>query len=268
MSNQQASRTSNPAYVSDQYHDAANLNARIRLHARFSTNKYDWHRWVFDQLDLPARCRILELGCGPGDLWLQNLERIPVGWEIELSDLFPAMVQKAVRALGERQHPFGFLWIDAQAIPFATSQFDAVIANHMLYHAPDLAQALTEIQRVLRPGGCLYAATNGRAHMLELIEMVERFDPGLGYRRGFSEPAFLLESGPAHLSPFFSTVTCHRYGDGLVVTEVEALVDYVLSGLEGAEHRRDELRAFVQGELQRQGGSIRITKDSGILVAQ
>lgn len=268
MSSQQASRISDPAYVSDQYHDAANLNARIQLHARFSTNQRGWHRWVFDQLDLPARCRILELGCGPGDLWLQNLERIPEGWEIVLSDLFPAMVQKAMRALGERSRPFTFLWIDAQAIPFVASQFDVVIANHMLYHVPDLAGSVSEMRRVLHPGGCLYAATNGRAHMQELIEMVERFDPSLGYRRGFSEPAFLLESGPAHLSRCFSTVTCHRYGDGLVVTEVEPLVDYVLSGLEAAEHRRDELRAFVESEFQRQGAAIRITKDSGILVAQ
>jgi len=50
--------------------------------------------------------------------------------------------------------------------------------------------------------------------------------------------------------------------------EVEPLVDYILSGLEGVEHRRDELIAFVEGEFQRQGRAIRITKDSGIVVAQ
>jgi hypothetical protein len=104
--------------------------------------------------------------------------------------------------------------------------------------------------------------------MKDLVDLVERFDPSLGYRRGFSEPAFLLESGPAHLSPCFSTVACHRYDDALVVTEVEPLVAYVLSGLEGAEHRRDEFRAFVHREFQRQGGAIRITKDPGVLVAQ
>ena len=268
MSSQQSSRISDPAYVSEQYQDTANLNARIQLHERFSTNKQGWYAWTFDQLELPARCHILELGCGPGDLWQQNLERIPEGWEVVLSDLFAAMVHKAVRNLSARSHSFNFLRIDAQAIAFATSQFDAVMANHMLYHTPDLARALSEMRRVLRPGGCLYAATNGRAHMQELVEMVERFDPSLGYRRGFSEPAFLLESGSAHLSPWFSSVSCRRYKDGLVVTEAEALVDYVLSGLEGAEHRRDEFRAFVEEEFQRQGGTIRITKDSGILVAE
>jgi SAM-dependent methyltransferase len=268
MSSQQAPRISDPAYVSDQYRDAVRLNARLQLHTRFSTNPQGWYAWLFDQLDLSARCRILELGCGPGDLWLLNLERIPEGWEIVLSDLFPPMVQKAVRAVGERPHRFSFASIDAQMIPFGSSQFDAVIANHMLYHAPNLASALSEIRRVLRPGGRLYAATNGQAHMRELIDMVERFDPSLGYRSGFSQPAFLLESGPAHLSSCFSSIACHRYHDGLVVTEIEPLVAYVLSGLQGAEHRRDEFRAFVRSEFERQGGAIHITKDPGLLVAQ
>ena len=63
----------------EQYRDDANLRARLDLHRRFSTNPQPWHRWVFDQLDLPDEADILEVGCGPGELWLQNLDRIPPG---------------------------------------------------------------------------------------------------------------------------------------------------------------------------------------------
>jgi hypothetical protein len=66
--------------LTDQYKNASNLDARIQLHRLFSINKYGWMRWVFDQFDLPPACRILDLGCGPADLWVQNLERIPAGW--------------------------------------------------------------------------------------------------------------------------------------------------------------------------------------------
>jgi hypothetical protein len=55
-------------YLRKEYQNATNLNARIRLHQRFSLNPYGWMRWVLDQLDLPPLCRILELGCGPGSL--------------------------------------------------------------------------------------------------------------------------------------------------------------------------------------------------------
>ena len=58
--------------LTKQYRNASNLNARIRLHARFSSNQYGWMPWVFDQLDLSPDSHILELGCGSGDLWLEN----------------------------------------------------------------------------------------------------------------------------------------------------------------------------------------------------
>ncbi len=69
-----------------QYQTAANLNARIDLRRRFSANPYPWHRWVFDQLALPADARILELGCGPADLWRENADRIPTGCDIQSSN--------------------------------------------------------------------------------------------------------------------------------------------------------------------------------------
>ena len=53
-------------YVADQYQTATNLNARISLHQRFSTNRYGWFPWLFDRLRFPPQARILELGCGPG----------------------------------------------------------------------------------------------------------------------------------------------------------------------------------------------------------
>ena len=76
----------------DQYRDASNLNVRIALHQRFGTGKIGLHRWAFDQFDLPPDAHVLELGCGPGQLWAENLDRIPAGWQITLSDLSLGMV--------------------------------------------------------------------------------------------------------------------------------------------------------------------------------
>src|SRR5215218_2532688 len=209
------SNIADQSYLREQYKNAANLNDLIQLHLRFSTNPYDFHMWVFDQLKLAPDSRVLELGCGPGSLWRPNLARIPKGWQITLTDFSPGMLAEA-RANLVGAHPFMFEQADAQAIPFADAGFDAVIANHMLYHVPDRAKAFTEIRRVLRPGGRFYAATNGENHLRELHELVQQFDPTLGL---WNRMTFRLENGADELAPHFQHVLLHRYESALIVTE-------------------------------------------------
>ena len=255
--------------LSQQYRDETNLNARIALHKRFSTNEQGWFPWLFGQLSLPPRCRILELGCGPGDLWLQNLERIPGGWHMTLSDLSAGMVRRAQRSLADHSQAFDFQVIDAQSIPFGDGSFDAVLANHVLYHVPDREKALAEMRRVLRPGGKLYASTVGRAHLRELYALVGKIDAeAFGYDDSTCE-AFLLENGGAQLSRWFAGVTMRRYNDSLIVTEAEPLIAYVLSTATTPEAHGSKLaalRTLVEHELA-SNGSICITKDSGLFEA-
>jgi ubiquinone/menaquinone biosynthesis C-methylase UbiE len=259
---------SDPEYVSEQYQDESNLNARIQLHDRFSINKYGWFPWVFDQLNLAPESHILHLGGGTGLLWLKNLNRVPTGWDITLSDLSSGMLQEARRNLQDRQHHFEFAVIDAQAVPFEDASFDAVIANHMLYHVTDRTKALTEICRVLRPGGRFYASTIGQSHLRELDELVHRFDPSADPWSGDLTDSFVLENGLDQLSEWFSSVTLHRYEDDLVITEARPLVAYVLSGAAESVLTGKELEfvEFVEQELALHG-AIYVTKDSGMFEA-
>ncbi len=170
-----SSKLTDSTYLqNDQYKNASNCNARLDLHQHYSLNQAGLHRWVFDQLDLLHTCRILELGCGAGQLWWQNRDRLPADWTIALSDFSPGMRQEAQRKLRACNHPFVWLTADAQRLPLADASVDAVIANHMLYHVPDLPRCLAEIQRVLRPGGRLYATTNGARHLHQLRELHQR----------------------------------------------------------------------------------------------
>jgi ubiquinone/menaquinone biosynthesis C-methylase UbiE len=262
------SRLTDQEYLlSEQYGNADNLNARIALHRRFSTNKRGWNPWAFDQLDLSAHGEILDVGCGPCDLWVDNVDRIPDGWHIVLSDLSSGMLGQARDNLRDCGRVFTYWCADAQAIPFADERFDIVIANHMLYHVPDRARAISEMHRVLKPGGRLYTATNGHAHLRELREWIARFDPQAQELDAAMEFG-LDRGGKEQLARHFAEVEIRRYPDGLVVTEVAPFVAYALS-TSHADAIRASLQRFVrlaEDEIA-SAGAIRITKDVGLFVA-
>ncbi|MDQ4127784.1 MAG: class I SAM-dependent methyltransferase [Actinomycetota bacterium] len=267
-----------PSFVERQYRDASKLGARIALHRRFSTNEQPWQRWVFDQFGLPPDSRVLELGCGPGDLWAENLDRVPEGWSLTLTDASPGMVREAESRLGSDRR-FAFRVADAQEIPFEDQVFDAVVANGMLHHVSNRNRAFSEISRVLKPGGILYAATNGEGHLREMGWMKRILDPTHPTDMATKQPlGFDLENGTDQLSPWFRGISLQRYEDALVVTETHPLVDYLLSGAaadaaeRGSEADEFGLRvAELTDRLERElalRGEIRITKDAGIFVAR
>jgi SAM-dependent methyltransferase len=153
-------------------------------------------------------------------------------------------------------------------IPYKDDTFDAVIANHVLYHVPDRTRALSEIQRVLRPDGCFYATTVGYSHLREIRELTRSVAPEIDDIGAL--PEFSLENGKEQLSRFFSDVALHRYEDGLVVTKVEPLVAYLLSGRHSATLRSkdnlEKLTRLIEREIE-SSGAIHIQKDSGMFKA-
>jgi SAM-dependent methyltransferase len=269
-------RYQNQAYlVQDQYKDASNLGARAQLHQRFSASPVEWSSWLLTKFKLQAGESVLECGCGPGGLWASQLSRLPARLSLTLTDLSPGMVETARANLDGRLPHIRFQVADIQELPFDDASFDVVVANHMLYHVPDLAKGLAEVRRVLKPGGRFFAATNGGRHMQELFALGSELFPQLreaNQERIELQPhSFRLENGREFLAPYFTGITLHPYDDWLEVTEAKALLDYALSS--------SEARAFVSDEMYEQAmdhlealiteqGMIQITKDTGLFEAR
>ena len=273
------SKVTDPTYLlGDQYKTADNLRARMALHQRFSTNKEDFARWVFDRIEAPESAQVLELGTGPANFWVKNRERVPQGWRATLTDLSPGMLEEARKATENIDAVFDFQVVDAQDVPFEDDTFDIVIANHMLYHVPDELKAVAEIRRVLKPSGRLYAATNGREHMRELETFIaEQFGDFGGSFMGLDPQAFQLENGAEKLAQHFDTVELYVVeNNALEVTEAEPFMAYILSMQrfqdvtdEANEARVRETVGQAQTEVRRrlERGPIHITKATGLFVA-
>ena len=96
---------------------------------------------------IPANSLILDLGCGTGlsTHFLRETGHVAVG--ADLSELFI----ETHRARGMER----FVAADALDLPFASGVFDAVASAALIEHLPDVAQALGEMLRVLKPDGLL-----------------------------------------------------------------------------------------------------------------
>ena len=105
--------------------------------------------------------RVLEAGCGQG--WAAEWIKGELGAEVVAIDQSERMVELTRRRGVDARVG------DVQDLPFDDGSFDAALAAWMLYHVPDLDRTLAELRRVLRQGGRLFVATNGREHLADLL---------------------------------------------------------------------------------------------------
>lgn len=251
-----------------QYENASNLRARIKIHELFSTNKEGWMQWFFKQLKLQDNIKILELGCGDAALWNKNFKKIPETWDITLTDFSKGMLKDAKKSLGYNKDRFKFKIVDAQSIPFENESFNVVIANHMLYHVDNIDKALDEIKRVLKPKGTFFSSTVGKNHMKEIREIISKFNIyNLTSKSWESTDSFQLENGLDVISNYFKEVYTKRYEDNLMVTDPVYILDYIFSmpGNNKISLSSKDLKNiydYLENEIRKKG-NIYITKDTG-----
>lgn len=248
--------------VKDMYVKKDKLSTRMGLHQKYSENKYGWFNWVFDQYDLHFSCKILELGCGTGTLWKDR--ELPEEVEVTLADYSPLMLDKCKELLGHRTN-LAFKQMDIQEIPYADQTFDIVIANHMLYHVPDKQKALGEVRRVLKEHGVFYATTLGENTFHELNAIYHQMDNKIKFTY-MKDNSFTLENGRVQLEKHFSMVEIRRYIDALNVTNVDDLMDYVLSYNHVPEEHTQELYTRLKSGFV--DGVFHISKDTGIFISK
>ena len=248
-----------------QYQNATNLSARIRLHRDYSTNRQGWFPWIYEKCQIADGQHILELGCGDGALWTENIEKLPKQITLVLSDISEGMLRDARRNIGQEDTRFSFQTFDCAKIPFEEAVFDLVIANHVLFYCKDLAQVCTEVRRVLKPGGRFLCSSYGKDHMREISDFVQQFDNRIVLSAEKLYEQFGLENGCSILAPYFSTVTCALYEDAILLDRAEPLMEYILS-CHGNQNqilldRYKEFRAFTEKKIK---PGFFITKHAGI----
>ncbi|MBR6627927.1 MAG: methyltransferase domain-containing protein [Lachnospiraceae bacterium] len=255
--------------LNNQYRNASNISARIRLHRDYSLNRQGWFPWIFEQCDLRPGMNILEIGCGNGALWSEHVDCIPEDTHIILSDISEGMIRDVRRNIGEEHPWFSFESFDCAHIPHPDASFDLVIAGHVLFYCDDIPAVCREICRVLRPGGRFICSTYGRNHMKEITELVQAFDKNIVLSAEALYERFGLENGGDILSTCFPAVEKRLYEDAIHLDRAEPLIEYILSCHGNQNHilleRYKDFRSFVEQQTSR---SFHITKEAGIFLCR
>ena len=251
-----------PEKVKKMYVNKDTLSTRVNIH-KYSTNKYGWNNWIFDKYKLDENINILDIGCGTSDIWIGKEKELPEKINIILSDISPLLIEKAKEKLKENTK-FIFQVLDIQNIPFEDKKFDIIIANHMLYHVPNISKALAEVKRVLKNDGTFYATTIGKNHMREIMEIYKKYEQKVKFSYS-NELSFLLDSGKDILSRYFTKIKQKRYSDTLEVADINSIMNYIVSYNEVPKEILDEIQQIIENEIKEKG-VFKIEKDSGIYI--
>lgn len=107
---------------------------------------------VRDALGVNPGHRVLDVGCGPGFVIAELVDQVGATGSVVGVDRSPQMLAAASRRCGRHQN-VALREADAAALPVDDATFDRALCVQVLEYVPDVAAALAELHRVVRPGG-------------------------------------------------------------------------------------------------------------------
>jgi ubiquinone/menaquinone biosynthesis C-methylase UbiE len=254
--------------VKEQYSNDSKLSTRIKLHSKYSTNEQGFYPWLFEKYEFHKSFRILELGCGNAAQWYGRIDDLPEDCILVLTDFSFGMVDTVWQKYSKYNNVL-VQRVDIQDMPFPNEVFDIIIANHMLYHIPDLDKALAEVKRVLKNNGRFYASTNGNGGMRPYLhDALKRFNPRIDSFK--TELSFTMQNGEKTLHKFFDDVKLIEFNDSLRITETQDLVDWIKSTITFASFSESDLDGLFEffEEIRIKEGTINIPKEMGLFISR
>lgn len=257
------------------YNDPSELESRIDFYQQYGQRRSenDWYPWVADKIALSENDRVLEIGCGTGNLWRQGDWDPVLAKRVVLSDISTEMVQKCQDELSGDFPNFDFMCLNVHSIPFEDESFDVVIANHVLHLVDNLGLSLSEIKRVLENGGKFYATTKYKHNFGGIDSILQT----IGLDESINEiNKFQINEAGRILSYIFDSVKEELFKEVYNITEddIDALVYFADSKIGLERQEKDKLANMLRRQMQQRQGerseeyTIAMEKYMGLLTAR
>jgi ubiquinone/menaquinone biosynthesis C-methylase UbiE len=125
---------------------------------------------ALELVDAQRGMRVLDLACGPGTLSRRLALQVSPGGHVVGVDLAPGMIEVARAAHIPNAR---FEVMDIERLTFPDASFDAAVCGHGLQFAPELAVALSEARRMLRPAGRFAASVPVEGNIESVWSLLE-----------------------------------------------------------------------------------------------
>lgn len=116
-----------------------------------------WRKEVVKRAQLTSGARLLDLGCGTGDLALEALKQCPECESVATDFTIEMMLLGKERQDSIEMHIDGLNWVaaDATGLPYPSETFDAVVSGFLMRNLTNILLSLQQQYRVLKPGGVI-----------------------------------------------------------------------------------------------------------------
>jgi SAM-dependent methyltransferase len=170
--------------------------------------------WLADFAGVAAGQRVLDVGCGPGALTTQLVERLGPG---AVSAIDPS--EPFVEAARERHPGVDVRRASAEQLPFEDGQFDAALAELVVHFMDDPVAGLREMGRVTVEHGvvaaCVWDHAGGGGPLATFWEAARELDPGV------EDESQLAGARMGHLAELLEAAGLHEIEDTALTVEVE-----------------------------------------------
>ncbi len=229
------------------YRKGDQLRAKHQRSNMASGRRFEF--WALDLLPLSPGSSVLDAGCGWGRFtWPLVETRALAPANITPCDSSLGMLQTAAQEAAGRGHRLQFAAAEIQSLPFPSAGFDGAMANHVLYHLPDIPAGIRELARVLKKTGWLLATTNSDEVSVPVLEYhyAALDELGVNYVSETRSP-FSMENGARLLEASFKNVRRVYFEDEtLYYSADEFLASYMTIGRYRNLIARDDINLEIK----------------------
>ena len=253
------------------------LLARIDIHKKYGSRDID--QWMLHLLNPTKGSVILDVGCGAGKQCLLFYKALEGEADITGGDVNPQLLDTARQENAKIGNRIKIIDLDFnQRFPLNDNWFDLVTSCFAIYYSEDIPTTISEMHRVIKPGGRLFTTgpmpENKRLFYEIIHEATHQPIPPMPGSSRYSSQIY------SAIQQLFSKVELHIFENPLVFDEVEPFLTYTRASLSedrklwktlienagGSEHVMKEIKKVASRKLA-QDGNLVMTKVVGGFIA-